>query len=129
LLWFAAVATQAGYLFFARDSDTAQHVALHASCVGLGVATLILGPAIFWRPARLTATAVPVGLIALAPLAFFVPWGLAWWMGPAAVFAVVMFLLVSRLLIRPRDKRAMRRYAARRNRPGFEVAPAKDAAI
>jgi hypothetical protein len=117
IVWIQLVLVATGSHFFKWN---AQQAALWGSCIAAGVGALVIGPAFFWRPVRLTAVAVPLGVFAIVPLGFLPPWGLAWWIGVPAVAASLLFVWGAGLLIRPRDKRALRRMRERRNRSGLE---------
>ena len=92
VLWGTAVAVQAGMIaaagYFGLKSAWGQlatpeaggmvvlqpdRFVLLASALGLGVAALVAAPLLLWRAPRMSATAVPLGLVVLAALAFQAP--------------------------------------------------------
>lgn len=83
LLWGAAVLLQLLIVALAAwagpsTAEQAKTIALAASAAGVGAAVLLVAPLLLWRPARLTATAVPLIVVLLAGLSFFTP---AWVVG------------------------------------------------
>jgi hypothetical protein len=122
-MWMIVVGVQIVAMAVAHRFVSAPIASLWGSCAGAGVGAILIGPAIFWRPVKLTAVAVPLGVFAIVPLTFLLPREWAWWVGVPAVVVGLVFLWSTRILIRPRDKRAVRRMREKRlrERPGFEV--------
>ena len=80
VLWGVAVGVQAGVIFVPGlmgvrlgGADAAWTV-VGASGLGLGLAAVVAAPAFLWRPARMTASATPVGVLLLSVCTFFAPW-------------------------------------------------------
>ena len=115
-MWAAAVALQIGFLF--AMSGPAEIVMAHASGLGLLCALVIVVPLaalrIERRKPRMTATGVPLALLTVAPLTLFVPWWVVNVIAIPGLLAVLTFLWVSGLLIRPTDRRAWRRWRQKR---------------
>lgn len=92
---------------------------LAITCAGLAAGILIVGPLIL-RPLRFTATSVPLALMIAAAGSLFAPaWVVNWVAGPV-LLGVVAFLWSTGLLIRPADRRVLRRWKKRRG--GVHVA-------
>ncbi len=113
MFWAVAVAVQAGVLMGMRHSEDAKGVMVLACAAGVGVSLLVVAPVVLWRPFRLSATVVPLALLALVPLALFVPVWVVDGLATPVMLGAVGFLYVSGLLIRPIDRRAWRRWRGR----------------
>jgi len=117
MLWGSAVVVQVGTLCVEwhrgvaeGGSGGAKEAMILACALGTGFALLVLAPVMLWRPFRMSATAVPLAVMALAPLSLFAP---AWGVDVVAIpvlLGAVGFVWVSGLLIRPVDRRAWRRW-------------------
>lgn len=114
-LWALAVAIQLALIFIPNSlsSDPKQQVLL-ASAIGLAVSLLLFAPILLWHPFRFNATAVPMVLLAIAPISLFSPSWIVDIIAPAIMLPAVVFLYFTGLLIRPLDRRAYRRYRARK---------------
>ncbi len=125
-IWGVAVAIQAGGILLARfrhvEMDAREYI-LVVSAVGLAAALMAVAPLLLCRPFRFTATGVPLVILALAPVALFAP---EWVVGALAtpiLLGAVAFLYASGLLIRPIDKRAIRKLWRTRIQRGLPVEP------
>jgi hypothetical protein len=81
--------------------------------LGAGFSLLVVAPLLLWRPFRMTATGVPLAVLAIGPLAFFSPVWVVDYVAPAVLIVAVGFLVISGLLLRPVDKRSWRRVVQR----------------
>jgi O-antigen/teichoic acid export membrane protein len=111
-LWGVAILIQLTALFVHLGGPDPTQIMIVSSAAGLAVSLFLLVPFLLWRPFRLSATAVPLALLSLAPLSLFTP---SWVVDDLAIpilLGAIGFLYVSSLLIRPLDRRAWRRWRA-----------------
>jgi O-antigen/teichoic acid export membrane protein len=112
-LWAAAVLVQLAAILAARFGllpGTPDDQALTASSLGLAASLFLLAPLILCRPWRFAATAMPLILLALAPLALFAPWWVVNYLAIPLFLAILAFLYLSGLLVRPLDRRSLRKF-------------------
>jgi O-antigen/teichoic acid export membrane protein len=113
-LWGVAIVMQLAGLFLHLGGPDPTQIMIVSSAAGLGVSLFILVPFLLWHPFRLSATAVPLALLSVAPISLFTP---PWVVDDLAIpvlLGAIGFLYVSSLLIRPLDRRAWRRWRASR---------------
>jgi O-antigen/teichoic acid export membrane protein len=127
-LWGAAVSVQIAFLF--ALTGPAEIVMARACGIGLLCALLFVMPFAVTitdrRAPRMTATGVPLAVLALAPVSLFAP---AWAVNLVAIptlLAGAGFLWLSGLLIRPTDRRAWRRRRNKRALPPPHAFPIGD---
>ena len=119
-LWGTAVAMQmagiaAGRAGWMVGGDPRQHM-LTVAAGGLLAALVIVVPLAACRPARFTATGVPLVVLALAAGALQAPAWMVDWIAVPALLAAVLFLYAAGLLVRAGDRRAWRRGGLLQNR-------------
>lgn len=94
VLWGVAVLGQVVFLVLGDGGDAAMRV-VQASAGGLAVALFGVAPALLWRPRRMMATAVRIGVVGLAGIACFAPeWIVSWVVVPVGV-GVLGFLMAT----------------------------------
>lgn len=113
ILWAAAAFLQIAGLLAARFNllplqNPAQFM-LSLSALALAIPLFLLVPPLFCRPLRFTATAVPLLVASLAPLTLLTPYWVVHYIAPPVLFLALLFLFAANLLLRPADRRALRR--------------------
>jgi O-antigen/teichoic acid export membrane protein len=117
-LWGTAILIQLAGLFLHLGGPDPAQIMIVSSATGLAVSLFLLLPLLLWHPFRFSATAVPMAVLSLAPLALFSPSWVVDGLAIPILLGAIAFLYVSGLLIRPLDRRAWRRWrAARALRP------------
>lgn len=117
-LWGAAVAGQWVVMIFGGEGPGGtggpgpKEAVVAASAAGLGMAVLVLAPLVLWWPRKLTATGVPVAVVAASASSLFVPAGVVGVLGPLVLLGAVAGLQVGGLLVRRSDRRRWRRWLA-----------------
>jgi hypothetical protein len=112
-LWGTAVLLQLGGILAARFSgavfDPRAFMVL-ISALSLAVALVLVAPVLLCRPWRFTATGMPLVVLTVAAGSLFCPvWVVDWIAGPVMIGSMILLWMMG-LLVRPMDKRAIRRW-------------------
>jgi hypothetical protein len=114
-LWGAAVAGQWVVMLFGGEGagmngPGPKEAVVAASAAGLGMAVLVLAPLVLWWPWKLTATGVPMAVVAVSAVSLFVPGNVVGVLGPVVLVGAVAGLQAGGLLVRRSDRRRWRRW-------------------